>query len=77
VASIGVAGEKLVRYACVVNDRDRAAGRSGVGTVMGSKNLKAIGIRGTQGVPIDKPAAFMQAVKDCREKLQPHPHAHA
>ena len=73
VASIGVAGERLVRYACVVNDRDRAAGRSGVGTVMGSKNLKAIGIRGTQGVPIDKPAAFMQAVKDCREKLQPHP----
>ena len=73
VASIGVAGEKLVRYACVVNDRDRAAGRSGVGTVMGSKNLKAIGIRGTQGVPIDKPIEFMKAVKDCREKLQPHP----
>ena len=47
VASIGIAGEKGVKFACVVNDMDRAAGRSGVGTVMGSKNLKAVAIRGT------------------------------
>jgi aldehyde:ferredoxin oxidoreductase len=43
VACIGPAGEKLVRYACIISDR-RAAGRGGVGTVMGSKNLKAIAI---------------------------------
>jgi aldehyde:ferredoxin oxidoreductase len=47
VASIGIAGEKGVKFACVVNDMHRAAGRSGVGTVMGSKNLKAVAIRGT------------------------------
>ena len=73
IASIGKAGEELVRYACVVNDRDRAAGRSGVGTVMGSKMLKAIGIRGTQGVTPNKPQDFMTAVKAGREKLDPHP----
>jgi len=73
IASIGKAGEELVRYACIVNDRDRAAGRSGVGTVMGSKMLKAIGIRGTQGVTPDKPQDFMAAVKAGREKLDPHP----
>jgi aldehyde:ferredoxin oxidoreductase len=50
VSSIGKAGENGVMYACVVNDLHRAAGRSGVGTVMGSKNLKAVAIRGTRGV---------------------------
>ena len=50
VSSIGRAGENGVLYACIVNDLHRAAGRSGVGTVMGSKNLKAVAIRGTQGV---------------------------
>ena len=47
IASIGPAGENLVRIACIVNDLHRAAGRSGVGAVMGSKNLKAIAVRGT------------------------------
>jgi len=73
IASIGKAGEELVRYACVTNDRDRAAGRSGVGTVMGSKLLKAIAIRGTLGVPVDKPEAFLEAVKAAQGKLGPHP----
>ena len=53
VASIGEAGENGVKYACVVNDLHRAAGRSGVGAVMGSKNLKAIAARGTVGVSVD------------------------
>ncbi len=47
-AGIGQAGETLCRYACVVNDKHRAAGRSGVGAVMGSKNLKTIAMRGTR-----------------------------
>ena len=46
VACIGPAGENLVRFACIMNDKHRAAGRSGVGAVMGSKNLKAIAVRG-------------------------------
>ncbi len=49
VAGIGRAGENQVLYACVVNDLHRAAGRSGVGAVMGSKNLKAVAVRGTVG----------------------------
>ena len=47
MSSIGRAGENQVLYACVINDLHRAAGRSGA--VMGSKNLKAVAIRGTKG----------------------------
>ncbi len=61
VASIGPAGENGSMFAAVVNDKDRAAGRSGVGAVMGSKNLKAVLVRGTVGVSVDDPMAFMQA----------------
>jgi len=73
MASIGKAGEECVRYACVVNNRDRAAGRSGVGAVMGSKLLKSIGIRGTKGVNADNPEAFVKAVAAGRAKLDPSP----
>ena len=70
VSSIGKAGENGVLYASVVNDLHRAAGRSGVGTVMGSKNLKAIAVRGTKGVGnIKNPAAFMAAVKAGKKVL--------
>ena len=62
VASIGVAGEKGVKFACIVNDYHRAAGRSGVGAVMGSKNLKAVAIRGSKGVPVRDYKRFMEAV---------------
>ena len=61
VASIGVSGEQGVKFACVVNDMHRAAGRSGVGAVMGSKNLKAVAIRGTQGVRVKDAGRFMAA----------------
>ena len=70
VSSIGKAGENGVLYAAVVNDLHRAAGRSGVGTVMGSKNLKAIAVRGTKGVGnIRDPKAFMEAVKVSKKVL--------
>ncbi|MFX1411913.1 MAG: aldehyde ferredoxin oxidoreductase N-terminal domain-containing protein, partial [Promethearchaeota archaeon] len=46
IAKIGYGGEKLVRYACIMNDLRNAAGRTGMGAVMGSKNLKAIAVRG-------------------------------
>ena len=59
IAAIGPAGENLVRFAAIVNDRFRAAGRSGVGAVMGSKNLKAIVVRGTGAVNVARPEAMM------------------
>ncbi|WP_210397428.1 aldehyde ferredoxin oxidoreductase family protein [Motiliproteus sediminis] len=63
VAAVGRAAEKGCLYAGVVNDLHRAAGRSGVGTVMASKNLKAVAVRGTNGVSnIKDPARFMKAV---------------
>lgn len=63
VASIGPAGERGVLFASIMNDRHRAAGRSGVGAVMGSKNLKAVAVRGEASVPIHAPEAFRQVVK--------------
>ncbi len=62
ISAIGRAGESGVMYACIVNDLHRAAGRSGVGAVMGSKNLKAVAVRGTQGVKVHDFPKFMQAV---------------
>ncbi|MCB1760637.1 MAG: aldehyde ferredoxin oxidoreductase family protein [Gammaproteobacteria bacterium] len=69
VSAIGQSGEQGVLYACVVNDLHRAAGRSGVGTVMGSKNLKAIAVRGTKGVTVKDPARFMRAVAEKKQIL--------
>jgi len=70
VSSIGRAGETGCLYAGVMNDLHRAAGRSGVGTVMGSKNLKAIAVRGTKGVGnIRDPKAFMKAATAAKKVL--------
>jgi len=69
MASIGIAGEQGSKYACIMNDRDRAAGRSGVGTVMGSKNVKAIAVRGTAGVPVDDGKRFRDVALNARLKL--------
>ena len=52
VACVGPAGENLVRFASVTNDGGRQAARTGPGTVMGAKNLKAIAVRGTQSVAV-------------------------
>ena len=69
VAAIGVAGERGVKYACVVNDLHRAAGRSGVGAVMGSKNLKAIAAHGSVGVKAGDPARFMRVAGEVNAAL--------
>jgi aldehyde:ferredoxin oxidoreductase len=70
VSSIGRAGENQVLYAAVINDLHRAAGRSGVGAVMGSKNLKAIAVRGTKGVAgIKDPMGFMRATTAAKQVL--------
>jgi aldehyde:ferredoxin oxidoreductase len=63
VAAIGPAGEKLVRFACICNDYGRQAGRCGAGAVMGSKNLKAVAVRGTKPVGVhdeDKLRTFVK-----------------
>ena len=70
VSSIGGAGENQVLFACIVNDLHRAAGRSGVGAVMGSKNLKAVAIRGTKGVSgIKDFPAFLAATTAAKKVL--------
>ena len=69
IAAIGIAGENQVLYSCIVNDLHRAAGRSGVGAVMGSKNLKAVAVRGTGGVKVEDFPAFMKATSDGKKVL--------
>jgi aldehyde:ferredoxin oxidoreductase len=70
VCSVGKAGENMVLYASIVNDLHRAAGRSGVGAVMGSKMLKAIAVRGTKGVGnIRDPKAFMKVTYEKKKIL--------
>ena len=70
VAAIGVAGENEVLYSCVVNDLHRAAGRSGVGAVMGNKNLKAVAVRGTGGVKVKDFKTFMDATNAGKKVLK-------
>ncbi len=65
-ASIGPAGENLVRGACIVQDKGRAHGRGGVGAVMGSKNLKALVAKGTGGIKVAEPERFMEIVGKVR-----------
>jgi aldehyde:ferredoxin oxidoreductase len=70
VAAIGLAGEKLSRIACIINEKTRAAGRTGLGAVMGSKNLKAIAVRGTRDITVAKPDEFMDMVKEFHERMK-------
>jgi aldehyde:ferredoxin oxidoreductase len=70
VASIGLAGEKQSKIACIINDKTRAAGRTGLGAVMGSKNLKAIAVRGTRDITVAKPEEFMDMVKEFHERMK-------
>jgi len=70
IACIGRAAEQGCLYSAIINDLHRAAGRSGVGTVMASKNLKAVSVRGTKGVGgIKDPARFMSAIAEAKQVL--------
>ncbi|MFA4662137.1 aldehyde ferredoxin oxidoreductase [Pyrococcus kukulkanii] len=73
IASIGPAGENKVRFAAVMNNGHRAAGRGGVGAVMGSKNLKAIVVRGHKRVEVADKGKFMEVVREKIEKLKKDP----
>jgi aldehyde:ferredoxin oxidoreductase len=70
VLTIGPAGENLSKIASVMNDRYRAAGRSGVGAVMGSKNLKGIVVRGTKKVELAQPEKFKEIVSNMMGKIR-------
>ncbi|HML03384.1 MAG TPA: aldehyde ferredoxin oxidoreductase family protein [Candidatus Bathyarchaeia archaeon] len=70
VSSIGPAGENLVRVACILNEKTRAAGRCGLGAVMGSKKLKAIAIRGTNDVQVAKLEDLKTFIKVIHERMK-------
>ncbi len=72
VATIGPAGEGLVRFACVNTDWSRNAGRTGIGAVMGSKNLKAIVVRGEQDLPVFDIKALMQEAERAYAYMRDH-----
>ena len=72
VACIGPAGEKGVRYAAIISEY-RALGRGGAGAVMGSKNLKAIAVRGTKTITIDNHSLFMKTCREAFNELAIHP----
>ena len=70
VATIGPGGEKLVRYASIISDKHHAAGRCGMGAIMGSKNLKAIAVYGTGKVAVNDKEKVTEAAKELRELLK-------
>jgi len=70
VSAIGEAGEKLVRVASIINDEFRAIGRTGLGAVMGAKNLKAVAVRGTNDVNVANLEEFTEFIKRIHERMK-------
>jgi len=73
VLSIGQAGENLVRFAAIMNDRDRASARSGLGAVMGSKKLKAICVRGGGKLEVADPANYLRTMDELYKRMLANP----
>jgi len=72
IAVIGVAGENLVRFACINADWGRNAGRTGLGAVLGSKNIKAIVVRGSKDLPVYDIKRLKEVSDDAFEKIKSH-----
>lgn len=72
VAIIGPAGENLVRYACVLNELKHANGRCGMGAVMGSKNIKAVAVRGSNQLEVKNLERFLELSKALTEMIGQH-----
>jgi len=70
VSAIGESGEKLCRFAAIINDEFRAIGRTGMGAVMGSKNLKAVAVRGTHDVNVANLGGFRDFIKMIHEHMK-------
>jgi aldehyde:ferredoxin oxidoreductase len=73
ILTIGPAGENGVRFACISHDFGRQAGRTGIGLVLGNKNIKAIAVRGTGGLPIYDLEGAYAAGKDAYQKISAKP----
>ncbi len=73
VLSIGQAGENLVCFAAIMNDRDRASARSGLGAVMGSKKLKAISVKGTGKIEIADKKNYLKQMDEFYERMLTNP----
>jgi len=73
IACIGQAGENLVHFATIQHDMGHAAGRTGLGAVMGSKNLKAIVARGTKGVILANPEKYLSVAEELHKEMRNHP----
>lgn len=73
VVCIGPAGENLVRFACLITEVAGAAARTGMGAVMGSKNLKAIAVRGSGKVRVAKPDEMLSLSLDVNREIREHP----
>jgi len=73
VASIGQAGENLVKFGSIITSRFRAAARGGLGTVMGAKKLKAVAVRGSKSVTVSNPKKFSRLLKNIKEKIEKDP----
>ncbi len=73
VLSIGQAGENLVRFAAIMNDRDRASARSGLGAVMGSKRMKAVCVRGTGKLEVAEPGKYLETMDRFYERMLANP----
>jgi len=70
VAAIGLAGENRVPYANIIGDHGRAAGRAGMGALMGSKHLKAIAVLGNHEIPVAKPEVFKRLSQAANKALR-------
>ncbi|MDD5092866.1 MAG: aldehyde ferredoxin oxidoreductase family protein [Dehalococcoidia bacterium] len=74
VASIGPAGEKLVRFAVILFTMHRVAGMTGMGAVMGSKNLKAIAVRGTGSIRVADPKRMIALTREITNRIMQNPY---
>ena len=70
VSGIGQGGENLARVACLMNDHFRAAGRTGLGAIAGSKNLKAVAVRGTHDIKVAEPEKLLELCLDLYERCK-------
>ncbi|HID30423.1 MAG TPA: aldehyde:ferredoxin oxidoreductase, partial [Desulfobacterales bacterium] len=73
VAAIGPAGENLVKYATVACNNSRMCGRTGMGCLFGSKQLKAVAVKGTRRLSIADPLAYLSLCRAVDEKILSHP----
>lgn len=73
VVCIGPAGERLVQFACLITETGDAAGRTGMGAVMGSKNLKAIAVRGSGGVRVARPEELLEVSIKVNQEIRENP----